>query len=216
VLSYPAESKIDYVVNGLMTAMKLPQSTKPNAPKTEAKYISPNPNLDGHKDSILTYMHMILDQQGITSNQVVKPGEKFTSGFDRLIANADVQDIIEDNQDIYTRVENEVYKIIKQMHIVTGDFIFKSNELKIKFARPKILSSDSEKLENLKKKKELGLWFDWELIMEADPNLSEDEAKAKAEELKKVKTEEQPTEEIIDDNQDGSLEGDQAEVTDVA
>jgi hypothetical protein len=177
VLRYPKNQPLEWVTQGLMTAIKLPQDTKEGAPKTEASYISPAPNLEGHKESILTFMMMILDEHGINSNQVVKGGDRFTSGFDRLIANADVQDVIEDNQEIYTRVENAVYKIVQYMNLKDGNFTFKSDKLKVKFSRPKILSSDSEKLDNLKKKKELGLWEEWELLLEADPNLTETEAK---------------------------------------
>lgn len=184
VLKHPKNQVIDFVVNGLMTAMKLEQDTKENAPATDASYISPSPNLEGHKDSILTFMQLILDEHGINSNSVIKQGETFTSGFDRLLSSADVQDIIEDNQDMYTRVENEVYKIIQAMHLRDGSFVFKSEKLKVKFARPKILTSDSEKLDNLKKKKELGLWEEWELVIEADPNLTEEEAKEKVKRVK--------------------------------
>lgn len=204
VLKYPKSVKIDWVVSGLMTAMKLEQEEKPDRPRTEAEYISPNPNLEGHKDSIMTYMAMILDEHGMTSSGVVKGGEKFTSGFDRLLSSADVQDIIEDNQDVYTRVENAIYNIIKQMNLNDNVFTFKSEKLKVRFARPKILSSDSEKLDNLAKKKALGLWEEWELILEIDPNMSEEEAKEKAARLKPIK------EEINGNNQIGSMEGNQA------
>ena len=189
VLKHPKNQKIDWIVSGLMTAMRLEQETNVDMPRTEAEYISPNPNLEGHKESILTYMMMILDEHGMNSNQVTKAGEKFTSGFDRLIANADVQDIIDDNQDAFTRVENGVYQVIRAMNDRDGNFTFKSDKLSVKFARPKILTSDSEKLDNLKKKKELGLWEEWELIIEADPNLTEEEAKAKSEKLKLSKQE---------------------------
>lgn len=207
VMKYPKNEPLEFVVSGLMTAMKLPQPTKEGAPGTDAEYISPNPNLEGHKESILTYMMMILDEHGMNSNQVTKSGEKFTSGFDRLIANADVQDIIEDNQDVYTRLENGVYQVIKAMNDRDGNYTFKSEKLSVKFARPKILTSDSEKLDNLKKKKELGLWEIWELIMDADPNLSEEEAKAKAEILKAL--EPKPIEQN-NDFQNGSMERTQA------
>ena len=201
VLKYPKNQKIEWVVSGLMTAMKLEQETKEGAPKTEADYISPNPNLEGHKDSIMTFMAMILDEHGMTSSGIVKGGEKFSSGFDRLLSSADVQDIIEDNQDIYTRVENAIYNIIKQMNLNDNVFTFKSEKLKVRFARPKILLSDSEKLDNLAKKKALGLFEDYELIMEIDPNLSEDEAKEKAARLKAVNG----------NIQNGSVERDQTE-----
>lgn len=177
VIKHPKSQKFDWVVNGLMTAMKLEQETKADVPRTEAEYISPNPNLEGHKDSILTFMLMILDEHGMNANQSIKGGERFSSGFDRLIANADVQDTIEDNQDVYTRAENQVFQIIKAMSLRDGNFTFASRKLNCRFARPKVLSSDTEKLSNLKSKKELGLWEEWQLLQESDPNLTEADAK---------------------------------------
>ena len=87
------------------------------------------------------------------------------------------------------------------MNLNDNVFTFKSEKLKVRFARPKILSSDSEKLDNLAKKKALGLFEDYELIMEIDPNLSEDEAKEKAARLKAVNG----------NIQNGSMERDQTE-----
>jgi len=176
VLKYPKTQKIDWIVSGLMTAMKLEQETKDGAPPSTAEYISPSPNLDGHKESILTYMMMILDEHGMTAN-TIKGGEKFSSGFDRALAGADVSDIIENNQDVFTRIEGEIYEIVQGMNLRDGNFTFKSKKLVVKFARPKILSSDSEKLDNLAKKKALGLWEEWQLLQDVDPNLTEEEAK---------------------------------------
>jgi hypothetical protein len=184
VISHPQEQKIEEVSTGITVAMNLPQSSKEKHSATTAAYISPNPNLEGHKDSVLTYMMLVLDENGMNSNSSIKSGETFTSGFDRLIANADVQDIIEDNQGMYSKVENETYQIIKHMNDVDGNYTFKSEKLSITYALPKILTSDSEKLDNLKKKKDLRLWEEWELVQEADPNLTEEEAKEKVKRLK--------------------------------
>jgi hypothetical protein len=127
---------------------------------------------------------MILDEQGINSNQVVNPNEKFTSGLDRLLSSADVQNIIEDNQEKYLTLEHEVFEIVKQCNLVLGGYKYQSDELSVTFLKPKMLISDSEKLENLKKKKELGIFEDWELLQDYNPNLSEEDAKARVEKLK--------------------------------
>lgn len=187
VITHPKKQKIESISHGLMTAINLPQENGDNQSPTEVKYISPNPNLEGQKESILTYMTMILDEHGINSSSAIKSGEKFTSGFDRLLSNADVQDIIENNQDLYIKVENDVYKCIRAMTLRDNSYTFKSEKLSVKFSRPKILSSDSEKLDNLKKKKELGLWDEWQLLQDADPNLSEEEAKKIIEERASLK-----------------------------
>lgn len=184
VISHPQEQKITEVSSGISVAMNLPQSSKERHAATTAEYISPSPNLEGHKDSVLTYMRLVLDENGMSSNSTIQSGESFTSGLDRLIANADVQDIIEENQGLYRRVENMTYQIIKKMNDIDGNYVFKSESLSLTYALPKILTSDSEKLDNLKKKKDLQLWEEWELVQEADPNLTEEEAKEKVARLK--------------------------------
>jgi hypothetical protein len=185
VLKFPTSQAIETVTNGLFTGMKLPQSDNPDAPETTAEYISPSPNMSGHKEAILTHMQAILDEQGINSNQIISPNEKFTSGFDRLLASADVQDIISDNQqNVYLGVEREIYKIVKEIYKnFINRNIFNSEDLSVVYQKPKVLISDTEKLTNIEKMEQLGLLSPWEKFMLIDPNLSEEDAKAKLEEI---------------------------------
>lgn len=190
VVSYPSSQAIEAVNTGLFTGMKMPQSENPDAPPTKAEYIAPSPNLSGHRESIITHMSAILDEQGINSNQIVKPDESFASGFDRLLASADVQDIIEDNQGFYGKVEQKIYKIIQSIYrnFIKRD-IFKSEEINVIYKKPKVLISDTEKLTNIEKMDELGVLLPWEKFMIIDPNLSEDDAKLKYETLEKIRRE---------------------------
>lgn len=180
VLKYPSSQPIESVVNGLFTGMKLPQSENPDAPDTDAQYIAPSPNMSGHREAIITHMAAILDEQGINSNQLIKPNEDFTSGFDRLLASADVQDIIEDNQGYYRKVEQRVYEIIRLIHknFLKRD-IFKTDQIVVHYRKPKVMISDTEKLANIEKMDQLGLILPWEKFMLIDPNLSEEDAMAK-------------------------------------
>lgn len=178
VLKYPADQEIEMVTSGLFTGMKLPQSKNPDDPDTEADYISPTPNLSGHRESILTYLSMILDEQGINSNQIINPNEKFTSGFDRLLSSADLQGIIESNQDLYYTVEQHVYKIIKKMFMNEGEGgKFRSENVQVIYKKPKILVSDREKLENLKLMEDLGVLLEWQKFQIMDPNLTDEQAR---------------------------------------
>lgn len=179
ILKYPSDQAMETVHQGIFTGMKLPQSKNPDDSPTSAEYISPAPDLAGHKDSILTFASMILDEQGINSNSVINPNEKFTSGLDRLLNSADVQSIIEENQNKYVDIENEIFAIVKKIQENNGGYRYSSNSLNIRYLKPKMLISDSENLENLKKKKELGIFEDWELLQDYNPNLSEQEAKDK-------------------------------------
>lgn len=189
VLKYPTSQAIETVTNGLFTGMKLPQSENPDAPETTADFIAPSPNMSGHREAIVTHMQAILDEQGINSNQIIQPNEKFTSGFDRLLSSADVQDIIMDNQqNVFHHVEMEVYEIIKDIHknFIKQD-IFKSEELTVYYTKPKVLISDTEKLANIEKMDQLGLLAPWEKFMLMDPNLSEESAKEKLKEISDFK-----------------------------
>jgi hypothetical protein len=181
VLSFPSDQQISQASSGLMTAMTLPQSKNPEDKPSTAQYISPNPDLSGHKDAIVTYLTMILDEQGINSAQVLSGGEKFSSGLDRLLSQSDVQSLIEDNQDNYVRMEQELYECINAM--LGGKF--KSKYLQVIFKKPKMLTSDTELLANLEKMIELGLLEDYEKFIVVDPNLTTEQAKEK---LKRINT----------------------------
>jgi hypothetical protein len=188
VVSYPSSQAIETVTQGLFTGMKMPQSENPDAPPTKAEYISPSPNMSGHRESIITHMSAILDEQGINSNQLVKPDESFQSGFDRLLASADVQDIIEDNQGFYGKVEQKIFKIVQAIYknFIKRD-IFKTEEINVIYKKPKVLISDTEKLANIEKMDTLGVLLPWEKFMMIDPNLSEDDAKEKYERLEEIR-----------------------------
>jgi hypothetical protein len=190
VLKYPQDQDIQMVTHGLMTGLKLPQSTDPEAPETDAAYLSPSPNMDGHRTSIMTFLNLILDEQGI------RPGsgtdlsvEKFASGLDRMISEADVQDIIEANQDIYREVEQKVYDIVKAQLESINDRQLVSDEISVIYRKPKMLITDTERLANLEKMISLGLLEEWEKFVFIDPNMSEDEAKAKLERIQSSRAE---------------------------
>jgi hypothetical protein len=189
VLKYPSSQAIEAVSNGLFTGMKLPQSENPDAPETTAEFIAPSPNMSGHREAIITHMQAILDEQGINSNQIIQPNEKFSSGFDRLLASADIQDIISDNQqNVYHAVEMKIYNIIKAIYknFIKKE-IYKSEEISIYYTKPRIMISDTEKLANIEKMDQLGLVAPWEKFMLMDPNLSEEDAKVKYYEVQNFK-----------------------------
>jgi hypothetical protein len=175
VLSFPSDQNIETVTQGMMTAIKMPQSKDPQDKPSTVQYVSPSPDLNGHKEAITTYLTMILDEQGINSAQVLSGGEKFSSGLDRLLSQSDVQSIIEDNQDSYVRFEQECYEVINAMF---GN-IFKSKYLQVIFKKPKMLTSDTDLLANLASMIDIGLLEDYEKFIVVDPNLSVEQAKEK-------------------------------------
>lgn len=214
VLEFPETAKVQYVPHGLMSAIKLPQSKNPNDPRTSANYISPSANLEGQKEAILTYMQMILDENGIETNSVIAPNEQFASGFDRLLSSASVQAQIEENQLIYIDIENDIYKIVKKILSNDSTYTFTDDEISVLYPKPKVMITDGEKLDNIKKKIDMDLIEDWEKFIEVDPNLTEQQAKDK---LKRIIEQKKQKVQIfstgsIDDAQDDDLndiEGDE-------
>lgn len=188
-LTHPEKQKITIASQSMYTAISIPQSSRAEDKPSDVEFIAPTPNMDGHKDAIATYLTTILDEQGISGNSVVNPNEDFASGLDRLIAQADVQGIIEENQELYYKVEQEVYNIVSAQLRSQGQDLLPIEQLQVIYKKPKVMISDKEKLENLKIMKDLGLWPEYELIQQYDPNLSEEEAKAKLKSIQDYKTE---------------------------
>jgi hypothetical protein len=188
VIKYPEkyEGKFKKLTTGLLSALKLPQSANPDDPETKVDYISPSPDLEGQKTAVLTYVKQFLNEHGIKNTSAIdNNGQDFSSGIQMAIANSSVQDIIEENQLIYTDVEKQIFEIIKAWEDFRGNSVFsEDDELQVVFKKPKVMISDAEVLANIEKRLSLGLMEKYEALMILDPNLSEDDAKEKAQMIK--------------------------------
>ena len=123
---------------------------------------------------------------------------------------------IEKNQKKYVRLEKKMFKIVKAWESFRGRSTFtEEDDLQIVFQKPKIMVSDRETLENIKVMRELGLIEEWEKFVIMDPNLSEEEARAKLDriELKKLENvqtflgeEDASEQESVDEESEAGLE----------
>lgn len=188
-ITRPESQKLSISSQSLYTAIEAPQSSRPEDKGTDVEFISPQPNMSGHKEAITTYLTTILDEQGINGNQVINANQEFNSGFDRLLAQADVQAIIEENQEMYSKAEQTIYKIVQKQLSSIGQNVLPDEGFQIVFKKPRVMITDKEKLENIKLMKDLGLWEDAELIQQYDPNLTLDEAKMKLNNIQQSKIE---------------------------
>lgn len=188
-ITRPEKQKLSISSHSLYTAIEAPQSSRPEDGPTNVEFISPQPNMTGHKEAIQTYLATVLDEQGLNGSQALNGNEQFSSGLDRLIAQADVQQIIEENQNLYQRVEQKIYDVVRLQLASVNQPTLPEDGFNLIFRKPKVMISDNEKLQNLKTMKELGLWPDYELIQMYDPNLSADEAKEKLSEIQSMKAE---------------------------
>lgn len=165
----------------LFSAFKIRQPDNPDLPATSVDYISPSPDLSGMKSAIDAYLIQVLKDHGIDTGDAVNSdgGQKFSSGFDRLLSMANVQKIVEENQTTYSEVEQEVYDIIRAYSMALGLPVFGDENISIHYKKPKPMQSEMELLDIIQKKKDLGLIEDWEKFIILDPNMSPDAAKQK-------------------------------------
>lgn len=190
VIKHPEGQKMKGVHMGMHTAISLPQSKKPDAKPTEADYISASPDLAGQLEVLKFDLSNILDDHGIKAKGTIEGGaEKFSSGFDRLLSEADVQDLIEANQASYSEeLEPGLFQNLKAHEEAMNQTTFsKTEEISVHFEKPKILISDAETLANIEKREALGLMLPHEKHMILNPNLTAKQAIEREEEIKEFK-----------------------------
>lgn len=204
VIKHPSGQAIENPHLGKHTAILLPQSSKEKDAPTEASYINANPDLAGQLEVLKFDLINIMDDEGIQAKGAIEGGiDNVKSGFDRLLKEADIQDIIEDNQSLYADIEQEVYEIIKAYEDSLNRNTFRSDTLQVTFEKPKVMISDAETLANIEKREKLGLIKAHEKHMIINPNLSEAEAIAREEEIQEeARARMEAMQALINDNPD--------------
>lgn len=181
--------KMDTITHGLTTAAELIQPDDPDKPRTEMDFVSPNPDLSGQMQICQDYLKKILSMHGISGSQAVG-NESFSSGIERLIAQADTQHIISQlQQTLYTPMEKQIFTIIKAWESnILGKNVFKEDDtIDVIYEKPKVMITDKETLENIKLRLDLGLIEKWEALVMLDPNLDEKSAQEKLERIESEK-----------------------------
>ena len=187
VISHPQEQPMsDTLQQGLFTFMKLPQ-VGGEEPATTADYINSSPDLQSMMEVFRLYAASILDEHGVKSEGIKGGVQEFASGIDRLLSNASTVEIVEANQESYAEKEQELFEIIKEFLSLTGQVNFSTEEIIVQYKKPRPMQSDTELLEIVEKKLQLGLIEEWEKFIVFNPNMSQDEAIKKLEAIEETK-----------------------------
>lgn len=179
VVTMPEDMITESMHTGMTTAMTLPIIEGSDV-QADAKYINPNPDLSGMKLTLDNYAGDITGEH-LGQSQSVNSNQTFSSGLERVIAQADVTDIITGNQRVYAKMEKEVVEILRAYEFLAQG----SAELITIFPKAKVQISDKETLENIKMRLDLGLITKAEALQIIDPNLDEKAAEVKLEEIAK-------------------------------
>jgi len=184
VIKYPENQPMpDVLQQGMLTFLKLPQAGGED-PETTADYISPSPDLANALNVFYSYVSAVLDEHQISVTAIKGDAQKFASGLDRMLAQADTNEVVEANQEVYAELEKQLYKLIKKFKESKSEFMFKSEALMIKYIKPNPMMSEKEILENAKVKLDMGIIEPYEILQALDPNVEDDDAISRVEEIK--------------------------------
>ena len=148
----------------------------------------PTPDLEGIKGVVYDYASSIMADHGLDGVSLAGSEKNFTSGFDRMLAMADVTEVREENAQRYEEFEQGIFEIIKKFDEVNGTGLFKlEDQLEVHYVKPKPLQSEMDILTAFKLKRELNAAKEHTVIQELNPNLSEDQAIEMLEEIKEDK-----------------------------
>ena len=187
ILSYPEDQPApDQIYNSYFTYSKLPQ--REGAPPTTLDYLNPSPNLGSQLEVISDYGHQIISEHlGDGSSTLKGTNQQYASGIDRMIAMADITNIVNMNKETYAEAEQELYQIIKAYYEANNSFTFRSERLQVKYPKPKPIQSEKETLELIQKKIDLGLITKKQALMELEPNMTSEQAEEQLSDIEQEK-----------------------------
>ncbi len=187
--------------------------------KSKFEFANPNPDLSGHLDIALAITRILLTTNDLTTDKV--SGElaatNFASAIDRLIADSETIENIEDQRVKYTNSEKLLFKILlkhllylkttnqwpDEYPVVSKELLDpKKYRLRLTFNTIKPLTTEKEKATTIVYLDENGFILPHEKHMRFNENLSEEEARAREvdiSEYKESKMEDQITE-VVDAN----------------
>lgn len=196
VITGPRGSVSKEVKTGPHRAMVLTYNPKKGEQKPEVTVISSNPPIQSWMQAVEQFAALLLSTNNLAPSTVAgKLGTpaNLPSGIAMMIDKSESTEDITETQDELSRIERRAWKILgkwQNLYYETGalDDDFKSAgklpeseklEVTTKFHTGEEVVSESERLDNMKKKKDLGIVRQIELIMEENPSMTEEEATAK-------------------------------------
>ena len=188
IIKHPAGQAIeDDIAQSLFGFLKLPQLDGEAKP-TEADYINPQSNIEAFREALAAYAISVLDDYGITAGQSLKGDvEQFSSGIDRALASADTTKEVSKTQQAFHSNEQNLFEIIAAITSAAGEYNFTADKIAVIYKKEKPLISEAEQIRNIKDKIALGLITRAQALIELDPNMSIEKAKAQVIEVEQDK-----------------------------
>lgn len=164
-------------------------------PVPEIGYATASPQIDALRGLVESYIALLLTTNNLSTSSVAAnlgQSNLAPSGIAMLIDKAESMEDVQDQRQIFVDKEPDVWDIINRWLNLYGDMLIddlkglqlpEEFELNLKFNEIPVVMSESEKLQNLKLRKELGLDSMLDLIMKDNPSLTKQEAEEKLKSL---------------------------------
>ena len=196
VVSGDPDLKPESMTVGPNRFLFLPQNPANENSKLTLDFKNPTPNLEATLKAIDSLVTTFLSTRGVDSKVVSSSTQgqsNYSSALERLMAMIDQFRASKEDFDLYRCVELELHKIVTKYLSLLSNTQFldpKYNvtqgivnaELNIQFAKPEMIETKSELLDNAKKKIDLGIADTVTVLMETE-GLSEDLAIEKMDEI---------------------------------
>jgi hypothetical protein len=169
-------------------------------PKPDVTVVNANPPIDSWLKCIEQYVALLLSTNNLSPANIAMKldANTFPSGIAMLIEQSESTLNMEDKQNQFADQEREIWECLKRWqnlyvseNLLVDEFMDVGSlpdfDLSIKFNNMKPIVTESEKIENLKSRKDLGLNTEIELILIDNPDMTEAQAKEKLLKIKQEK-----------------------------
>lgn len=175
--------------------------TKPDTPEPKVYFATSNPNLMQWLESVRMHLAMLLTTNGLSPRSVSAKLDATTisSGIAMLIENSDVDEETKDTQSVFRAAEPVEWRIVTAWQTLYGErkLLIKDlaevppmkepTKIALKFLQIAPPITEGEKLDAMKKRKEIGIATTKDLIKLDNPDLTDEQVDARMEELTEEK-----------------------------
>lgn len=201
LLTISSEEEPKKLTMGINKAIWL--RTSPDGNAASMQYVQAQSPLDQYKNLLMELLGLLLTTNDMDPGSIGgKDAQRsFTSGFHQLIAMSDNIDAVEADKPVFMKAELHHWDLIAKWHNALYDANALSDEARalgkfsedfkvmITFSDVKPLSSEDEILTRIEKEMSLGLITRFDAMKRRWPDLTDDQIKAKIEEIESEKME---------------------------
>jgi hypothetical protein len=147
-------------------------------PNSDFKFAAPNGPIPAVVNAIDYLIRETATMEGLPASYLSSKPTERKSGYALLVQNKELQEIRDNDIDLFKIYEQQVFETIKQVWNVHNSSKFGDSLLKVNFFDPSVVDSEN-KSEFWSKMVEMGVYSPVDLIMKLDPDLSREEAEQK-------------------------------------